>query len=182
MLHSSCDESWCAIDQTPLSQQTLYVWVIWSVTHSLSNPGPSYPNSAGEQGEEIEFTPSKTGLQIPINRNLESLQFIKFHLPRWSGQSGSSFYTQCVGMHEHTRKHVRMHMGGEARLTHALKLTHKITCTKINTHTIKQIQIHTHAHTRTQSYTPPLTPALASTINNLGHCGAYDPVTFNLWS
>lgn len=119
--HSSCVESRHAADQTSLSQQTLDDWVNWSNTHSLSNPGPSYPNSAGKQGEEIEFPHSKTGLQIPINRSLESLQSIKFHLPRWSGQSGSSLHTQCVGTHENMCKHVRMR-AEKMTLTHALKL------------------------------------------------------------
>lgn len=72
-------------------------------------PGQAIQTAPASRGRKLNFPPSKTGLQIPINRSLESLQSIKFHLPRWSGQSGSSFYTQCVGTHEHTCKHVRMH-------------------------------------------------------------------------
>lgn len=141
MPHSSCVESWCAKDHTPLSQETLSDWVIWSVTQPPSNPEPSYPNSTGEQGEEIEFPPpSKSGLQIPINRSLESLHSIKFLLPRWSGQSGPTFSTQCVRMHGHTRKHVRMHEGKNKRSMHALKLTNTIANTTMNISAIKQIQ------------------------------------------
>lgn len=178
MPHSSCAESWCVTDQTPLSQETLSDWVNWSVTQPPSKPEPSYPNSTGEQGEEIEPPTPKTGPQIPINRSLESLQSIKFHLPRWSGQSGSFFCTQCASLHKHARKPVRMHEGKNKRATDALKLTHVIVHTSINTSTIKQIRMKTHMHTLRS--TPPLSTHLS--INNLRHCGACDPVTFDLWS
>lgn len=123
------------------------------VSHTLSNPGPSYPNSAGEQGEEIEFPPSKTGLQIPINRSLESLQSIKFHLPRWSGQSGSSVNIHRACMHEYTCKHVRMH--AEELTTahmHALQRSHKPTCTNrwIRTQSNKCNQTHTESYPSSQ--------------------------------
>lgn len=163
MPHSSCVESRHAADQTPLSQRTLSDWVIWSVTHTLSNRGPSYPNSAGEQGEEIEFPPSKTGLQIPINRSLESLQSIKFHLPRWSGQSGSSFYTQRVGVHEHTHKHARSHAEKPTR-TRALKHLHRRTHAQTDKYAHNQTKANMHTNMRTHSRTPPLRARLS--INN----------------
>lgn len=106
-------------------------------------PGQAIQTAPASRGRKLNFPPSKTGLQIPINRSLEGLQSIKFHLPRWSGQSGSSFfYTQCVGMHECTRKHVRMH----AEKTDTR--THKHT----NAHTIKKMQTYTRTHTYTESY------------------------------
>lgn len=109
--------------------------------------GQAIQTAPVSRGRKLNFPPSKTCLQIPINRSLESLQSIKFHLPRWSGQSGSSFYTQRVDMHEHTRKHVRMD-AKKMTLTHALMLAHKITCTKINMCTIKQMQTYTNTHTQ----------------------------------
>lgn len=126
---------------TPLSQENLSDSVIWSVTQPPSNPEPSYPNSISEQGEEIEFPPSKTGLQIPINRSLESLQSIKFHLPRWSSQSGSSACSQCISKHMPMHKHVRMHEGKIKRAMHAFQLTNS---TDISA--IKQIEKKTYAN------------------------------------
>lgn len=127
----------CAKDQTPLSQETLSDWVIWSVTQPPSNPEPSYPNSTGKQGEEIEFPPQKTDLQIPINRSLESLHSIKFPLPRWSGQSGSSFYAVRMSTHVNMSGCMR---GENKRSTHALKVTNAIASTTRNISAIKQIQ------------------------------------------
>lgn len=132
-------------------------------------PGQVIQTAPASRGKEIEFPPSKTGLQIPINRSLESLQSIKFHLPRWSGQSGSSFHTPRTGTHEHTYKHVRMHR----RKMHTCD--HEVTCTKRQIHTQSNKCKHTHAGPLLSA------PNLASTINNPRHCGACDPVTFDLW-
>lgn len=151
MPHSSCAESWCVTDQTPLSQETLSDWVNWSVTQPPSNPEPSYPNSTGEQGEEIEPPTPKTGPQIPINRSLESLQSIKFHLPRWSGQSGSSFCTQCVSLHKHARKPVRMHEGKNK--SHGR--TEAQTCDRTHKHKYKHNQANTNENTHAHAEVYP---------------------------
>lgn len=137
--HSSCAESWCAKDQTPLSQETQWLGNL-GVSHNLPPiPSQAIQTAQRARGGNWIPPPSKTGLQIPINRSLESLHSIKFLLPRWSGQSGSTFYTQCVSMHEHTRKHVRMHEGKNKRCMHALKLTNTTANTTLNISAIRKI-------------------------------------------
>lgn len=71
----------------------------------------------------------------------------------------------------HTKTNTLTHACTEALVSHAQteKYTHN--------------QTNANLHTHTRTILPLLTaPALGSTINNLRHCGACDPVTFDLWS
>ena len=85
--------SFCVMQQIRhhlLRQLSVCVGNLEGHTHSPIL-GQAIQTVLASRGKEIEFPPSKKDLQIPINRSLEGLHSIKFHLPRWSGQSGSFF-------------------------------------------------------------------------------------------
>lgn len=149
------------------------------MSHTLSNPRPSYPNSAGEQGEEIEFPPLKDRPPNPHQQELREpavhqvssatvVRPIRFLL----------FTHNAFGMREHTRKHAGMRARKKKKGRSYTHMSMHAQTDKYG-HNQRNANIYTYTHT---AIPLPSAPASASTINNLRHCGACDPATFHLWS